>query len=147
MEELFAAFGINWKLLLFQAVNFGLLLAGLTFFLYKPVLKMLRERQALVEKGVKDAEEAERKVKEIEHEKGSILQKAERAAEEAVAKGVEAGKRERQEIVERAQTQSDTILSDARLQADEIARKAVKAAEKEIAEAAILAAEKILKTK
>lgn len=147
MEALIEAFGINGKLLLAQSVNFGLLVAGLTFFLYKPVLKLLAERQAVIEKGVRDAEAAGKKAEEIEREKATVLQKAERDAEEAVAKGVETGKRERHEIVERAQVQSDTILSDARLQAEEIARKAAKSAEKEIAQTAILAAEKILKTK
>jgi len=56
MSELFSAFGVNWKLLLIQAVNFGLLLAALTYFLYKPILKIIDERREKVAEGVRTAE-------------------------------------------------------------------------------------------
>jgi F-type H+-transporting ATPase subunit b len=144
MDALIEAFGINGKLLLAQSVNFALLVAGLTFFLYKPVLKILKERQELIEKGVKDAEAASKSAAETEGKKKDILSAAERDAEDKVQKAVEEGKAERARIVERAQAQSDTILSDAELQAKELARKALLESEKEIAKTAILAAEKIL---
>ncbi len=144
MDALFSAFGIDWKVLLAQSVNFGVLLVGLTYFLYKPILKLLKERQEIIAKGVKDAEEAGKKAKEIEAEKNEVLAQAARDAESAVTKGVSQGKTERAQIIERAQTQSDTILSDARLQADEIKRQAEIASQKEVAKTAILAAEKIL---
>ena len=38
MNELFAAFGIDWKLLLAQGVNFGIVLVALWYFLYRPVM-------------------------------------------------------------------------------------------------------------
>lgn len=144
MDALIEAFGINGKLLLAQSVNFALLVAGLTFFLYKPVLKILKERQELIEKGVRDAEAASKSAMETEGKKKDILSAAEREAENKVQKAIEEAKAERVRIVERAQTQSDTILSDAELQAKELARKALLESEKEIAKTAILAAEKIL---
>lgn len=144
MDQLFSAFGIDWKVLLAQSVNFGVLLVGLTYFLYKPVLKLLKERQEIIAKGVKDAEEAGKKAKEIEAEKNEVLAQAARDAESAVTKGVSQGKTERAQIIERAQAQSDSILTDARLQAEEIKRQAEIASQKEIAKTAILAAEKIL---
>ncbi|MBX9765048.1 ATP synthase F0 subunit B [Patescibacteria group bacterium] len=147
MDALIEAFGINGKLLLAQSVNFGLLVAGLTFFLYKPVLKILKERQALIEKGVKDAEEASKNALVAEKQRTEVLAAAEREAEEKVQKSVEAGKEERAKIVERAQAQSESILKDAELQAKELSRKALKDSEKEIARTAILAAEKILASK
>ena len=41
MEQLFEAFGIDWKLLLAQAINFGVLFLVLSYLLYKPVLSTL----------------------------------------------------------------------------------------------------------
>jgi len=58
MSDLFAAFGVNWKLLLVQAVNFGLLLSALTYFLYKPVLRMIDERREKVAEGVRTTQAA-----------------------------------------------------------------------------------------
>jgi F-type H+-transporting ATPase subunit b len=147
MEGLFAAFGIKWELLLVQGINFGILLFGLIYFLYKPVLKMLSERQALIEKGVRDAEAASKQSLEVEKQKKEILASAERDAEDRVQKAVTEGKDERAKIVERAQAQSDSILKDAELQAKELSRKALADSEKEIARTAILAAEKILAAK
>lgn len=147
MDALIEAFGINGKLLLAQSVNFGLLVAGLTFFLYKPVLKILKERQALIEKGVKDAQVASANALEAEKKRKEVLATAERDAEDRVQKSVEVAKEERAKIVERAQAQSEAILKDAELQAVELSRKALKESEKEIARTAILAAEKILASK
>lgn len=147
MDALIEAFGINGKLLLAQSVNFGLLVAGLTFFLYKPVLKMLKERQDLIEKGVRDAEEASRNALAAEKQRKEVLAAAEREAEDRVQKSVDVGKEERAKIVERAQAQSEALLKDAELQAAELSRKALKESEKEIARTAILAAEKILASK
>lgn len=147
MGELFGTFGINVPLLLTQAVNFGVALIVLWLFLFKPLMKVIAERRDKIAQGVADAEAAAKKVEEVERERAGIITKAERDAEDAVAKGVEEGKRERAGIVERAQSQSDTILSDARAQAKELQRQAEKAAEKQVAQAAILAAEKILASK
>ncbi|MBY0539091.1 ATP synthase F0 subunit B [Patescibacteria group bacterium] len=147
MDALIEAFGINGKLLLAQSVNFGLLVAGLTFFLYKPVLKILKERQELIEKGVRDAEQASSNALEAEKQRKEVLAAAEREAEDRVQKSVEVGKEERAKIVERAQAQSEALLKDAELQAAELSRKALKESEKGIARAAILAAEKILSAK
>lgn len=145
MEALFEAFGIRWEVLLVQSVNFGVLLIGLTYFLYKPVLKMLRDRQQAIAKGVEDAEKAAKQVSEIEAQKTDILSKAERDAEAIVERGVREGKTEKAHIVEKAQAQSDTILEDARLQAEELKKKAERESKEELARTAILAAETILK--
>ena len=147
MNELFAAFGIDWKVLLAQSVNFGVLMVGLTYFLYKPVMSMLKERQDVIAKGIEDAKRAGEAAKTTETERVEIIAKAEREAEGILGRGVEEGKKERAHIIERAQTQGDGILSDARLQAVELERQAIKKSEKEIAQAAILAAEKILASK
>jgi F0F1-type ATP synthase membrane subunit b/b' len=58
MGDLFAAFGINWKLLVIQAVNFGVLLLALWYFLYTPVLTMIDERKKIASKVISIKEEA-----------------------------------------------------------------------------------------
>jgi F-type H+-transporting ATPase subunit b len=59
MSELFHQLGIDWKLLISQAVNFGLLILALRFFAYQPMLKLLRERKQKIEEGLRKAEEAD----------------------------------------------------------------------------------------
>ncbi|HEY5383337.1 MAG TPA: F0F1 ATP synthase subunit B, partial [Candidatus Paceibacterota bacterium] len=76
MGQVFAAFGIDWRLLLIDSINFGLLLLALWYFLYAPLTKMLEVRRQKVAGGVLDAEAAEAKLREIEEATGGILAKA-----------------------------------------------------------------------
>ena len=66
MQQLVDQLGINWQLLLSQAVNFVLLLIVLRIFVYKPVLKLLHDRREKIEGGLVKAEEAERRLHEVD---------------------------------------------------------------------------------
>ena len=145
MEALFSAFGIEWKLLLAQGVNFLMLLVGLTYFLYKPVLKMMKDRQDFIAKGVKEAEGAMQARVSIDAERSGIIGKAEVDASGIVARAEEEGKSKRAEIIDTAKTRSEAMIVEARLQAEELARQALEQSKKEIARVAILAAEHILR--
>jgi len=145
MGALFSTFGINASLLLIQAVNFGVTLLVLTYFLYKPLLKAISARKEKVAQGVADAEAAGRSKAEIEASRSTILSAAEKEAEGVVGRAVEEGKGERAAIVKSAQERSETLLADARAQAEEAKRRALADSEKDIARMAVLAAEKILK--
>jgi len=147
MSELFSAFGIEWNLLLAQAVNFGIVLAALTYFLYKPVMKILAERQEKIAAGLRDAEVAAQAVAETEGKRTEILGQAEREAEGLLGRAVAEGKDERARIVKSAQDRSDAMLADARAEAAELQRRALAETEKDVTRLAILAAEKILQKK
>lgn len=144
MNELFAAFGIEWKLLLVQAVNFAIVLVALTYFLYKPVMKLLLERREKIAQGMQDAEKAAEAKAALEREKSGFLQEAERAAEGIVRRAEARAKEERASLLRAAQERAEGMLKDAELQGEVLKQAAVKKSEKEIARAAILAAEKIL---
>ena len=66
MNALFEQLGINWKLFLSQAVNFFILLIVLTFFVYKPLLKIIKERNRMIKEGLDKAEEADVRLKEVD---------------------------------------------------------------------------------
>jgi len=66
MQQLFSQLGIDWPLLLSQAVNFFLLLVVLRLFVYKPLLKLLHDRRARIEEGLTKADEADRRLLEVE---------------------------------------------------------------------------------
>lgn len=144
MQELFEVFGINWKLLLIQAFNFGILLILLWRFLYRPVLKMIDERRTKIEEGVKTAEKAERKLASSETEGQEIRNKASREAEQTVAAARIRAEEKKAEIMKEADVKAAALLSDAGARAEETKRQALKESEREIARAAMLAAEKLL---
>lgn len=147
MSELFAAFGIDWKLLLVQAVNFGVLLSVLTYFLYKPILRIIDERKEKVAEGVRTAEEATRKLADAETESKTLIGAAGRDAEQLVASARNRADEKGNEIVRAAEVKAESVLRDAEARAEEARRLALQESSKEIARAAMLAAEKILKEK
>lgn len=145
MSDLLAVFGVNWKLLLAQGINFALLLSILTYFLYKPILKMIDERREKIAEGVRTAEDAKNQLALAKTQSDKIVGDASKEAEN-LAKAARARAEEKgAEIVKSAEAQAQGVLSDATQRAEEAKRKAIKESEREIARAAMLAAEKILR--
>src|SRR3989338_2301217 len=144
MNELLTVFGVNWKLLLVQGVNFALLLAVLTYFLYKPVLRLIDERRQKIAEGVRTAEAAAVKLAEAQKKGDGIVGNASREAELLVKTARARAEEKGSEIVKSAEARAQGVLADAATRAEEAKRQAIKESEKEIARAAMLAAEKIL---
>lgn len=145
MQQLFDAFGINGSLLLAQAVNFGILMVALTYFLYKPVMKMIDARQQKVAQGVQDAERAAEKLASADAEASAVMSGAETEAESIVVSAREAANGEKSRIMKEAETRAAAVAADADARAKETAAKTMRDSEKEIARLAILAAEKVLR--
>ena len=114
MEQPFTQLGIDWHLLLSQAVNFFLLLVVLRVFAYKPLITLLHERRRKIEEGLVKAEEADKrlyeveeigkgKIKEAEKEAVGILKKTETDAKALEAKMLaEAKRKEAEELANMA---------------------------------------------
>ena len=66
MQELLSQLGIDWHLLLSQAVNFFILLVVLWYVAYKPLLRMLHDRRTKIEEGITKAAEADRRLREVD---------------------------------------------------------------------------------
>jgi F-type H+-transporting ATPase subunit b len=144
---LFTAFGINWQLLLIQAVNFGLLLVALTYFLYRPILRIIDERQAKIAEGVRVAQEASQKLEDAKSEGERVVGDAAREAEGLVASARARAQEMSAETAQAAQAKADAILKDAQARAEEAKRQTMLESQRDIARAAMLAAEKILREK
>ena len=145
MNDLIHAFGIDWKLIIVQSVNFLVMLGILSYFVYGPVMRMLRERAAKVAQGLTDAEVARKDREAVSAERSGIIAEAQHEAEKIVARAQDEGKTERNTIVKSAQDRAQQIVKDGELAADEERRRALKESEAEVARAAVLAAEKILR--
>jgi F-type H+-transporting ATPase subunit b len=145
MDQIIEAFGIDWKLITIQLVNFAILLGALSYFLYRPVLKLLDERAATIEQGVADAEAAATAKASAEREKQATLTAAQQEAA-AIAERARAHAHGVEEAATRdAATKATAIIADAEVRAQEAKRKAEKESEAEITKLAVLAAERLLR--
>jgi len=146
MSALFAAFGINWHLLIIQAVNFALLLSVLSYFLYRPILKIIDERRAKIAEGVRISEEAAKRLAEAKVEGEGLVGTAAREAEGLVAVARTRADEKSAELLKVAEARADSLLKDATARGEELKRQALQSSEKEIARTAMLAAEKIMRS-
>ncbi len=146
MEKLIEAFAIDPQLLLAQAVNFGVLMLVLWYFLYRPVLKVLDERKAKVAQGVLDAQSAAEKLQSADVLASETRKGAEKEAETIVSSARDIATGEKARILKEAELRAVRIEEDADARAKEEASRTLKESEKQIARLAILAAEKTLRT-
>ena len=147
MHEILTAFGINWKLLLIQAINFGILLFLLQRFLYQPILRIIDERKVKIEKGVQNANEAEQKLEQAEESAKNLLSEANKKADILTEETYQLLRKLKEEKAMEAEEQGRKILVAAEKERAMVHEKALRDAKEDIIQISMLAAEKILKEK
>lgn len=113
MTEFISQIGVDWRLLLSQAVNFLLLIALLRFFAYKPIVNLLRERKERIEKGMAQSEEAGRRLGEVNELAREKLKEAEGKAMEMIREGEGRAKEREAELFEKAQKKEEAMIQAA----------------------------------
>ncbi len=124
MQELLHNFGVDWRLLLAQAVNFFVLLAILWKFVYTPILGIFRKRREDIAKGVADAREAGEHLAKVEKIGEEKLNAARQDALGIVNQAESLGKQRKEEILREAAQKSEVVLADAKRAAGEEQAKA-----------------------
>jgi len=145
MTEVLAAFGIDWRLLAINMVNFGLLLLALWYFLYGPLMRILDERRRTVQKGVEDARAAVREREAIEHSRQGILAEAGKEADVLLSEAREAAVTKERELRARGEAQAQAALEEAGREAQELKRQALEESKREVAQLIVLGIEKTAK--
>ena len=110
MGNLVSSLGIEWKELIAQAINFGLLVFILTKLLYKPVMKSIEAKEKAIQ-GAKDMSlDMEKKLEESAEAQKKVLDKA-RAESEKIIKNTEASAAVlKKNLLEEAKHQAETIV-------------------------------------
>lgn len=116
MDELIKTFHIDWKLLIAQAINFTIVIAVLGFFALKPLIKIMKEREERIAKGIKDAEAIEEKMADIAKEREAEVKKGRKDAQQIVAKAEQTGDELMRQRTEKAQADVEKVIRDARMQ-------------------------------
>lgn len=145
--DVFAKLGIDWKLLLAQAVNFGILFWVLRRFAYKPMLDFLESRSARIDKGLKDAEAAQSKLASMEEKEKQVLVDARNEARSIITLAETSAKKRDADRMKETEEKAKRFLDDARMKIEEEKQKILMEAKQEIAEIVSLSVEKILKEK
>lgn len=145
--EVLAKLGIDWKLLIAQAVNFLVLLWILKRYAYKPILAYLDERTARIESGLQNAEAAEKKLAATLEEEKKILSLAREEAHQSIAKAEEHAKHRDELMLSETKEKIEKMIQEADVHLAEKQAKLMREAKGELAQVVTIAVEKILHEK
>ncbi|AWT60756.1 MAG: ATP synthase subunit b [Candidatus Moanabacter tarae] len=113
-------FGVDWRFLIAQIVNFCLVAFILYRFAFKPVLNTIEDRQKKIADGLQYAEEMKSKLEEAEKKEAETLKKAHQEAQVIV-----------QETRESAKVMLEKQSKDAAEKAEDILKRAEQTIEME----------------
>lgn len=136
--------GINYTLLAFQIINFAILMWLLKKFLYRPILKLIENRQREINDSLKLKEEIEKKEEELSQEKERMLQEAREESQLLIEKLKKDAGKIKDKIIKEAKKEKDAIIKKAQVQIDAERRKMEAQVEKEAIELAGMMASKVL---
>ena len=145
MHEIITAFGIDWRLIAIQIFNFTILLIGLWYFLYTPVLTLIEKRKQTIEKGLADAAEAAYSLRHAEKEKDEIVKAAHVEASAVALRAKIHADEKAAKLVHDAENICQRITEDAKKAGLTLQDTIRRECEADVARTALLAAEKILR--
>jgi len=145
--EALQSLGINWRALVSQVVNFLILLVLLRMFLYKPILNLLEQRKAKIEKGLEDAQVAEQQLHDAQEKSNSIIKQANHKAQSIVAAAEKQAKDVTAKETATAKEKSQQIITSAKKQAEVEKAKAILQAKAAVGTMVALSTEKIIREK
>jgi len=147
MDSIISTFHIDWKVIIAQMINFGIVFVVLYIYALKPLGKLMKERREKIETGIDDAKKSSillQKATEEYKENTIKLRKISIDAQKELGKDLE---RLRAENLDRIKADNNQWIKK-RMEQMEIDKKAlVESAKSEIVSLAMLATEKLLSTK
>lgn len=145
--KLLQALGLDYKILIAQFVNFGILVFVLWKFGYGPMMKFLDERRNKIEKGVEDAKLATEKLIQMEEHEKEVMINAKKEAIAFVEEAKQRGEESRKKIVEKAKEEVGQIINQEKQKIQSDKADALKEIKREIGDLVMSAVSKILEEK
>ena len=118
MDELISTFHIDWKLMLAQIFNFGLVFLALYFIAAKPLSKLVKDRTEEITTGLDNAKKAESELLNANIKREEIIKEAKDDAKKVVASSMADGKEIIKEAKDKATLEKEEIIKQAKLDAE-----------------------------
>ena len=144
MQELLSNLGIDWRLLIAQAVNFLLVLWLLSKFVFPKILNYLEERKNKIDQGFELTEKAEREMERINAARNRELEKARQEAEKILADAGSIASEKEKAALALTRQKADKIIIKAQEEAEREKLDAIRDSKKEMQKLSVAMAEKIL---
>jgi F-type H+-transporting ATPase subunit b len=131
-------------LFVWTILTFLLLVFVLAKFAWKPLLKMLQDREDMVRSSLEDAEKAKSELERLNEESEAIMAKARSEAQSILADGKAAAEKVKDDIIAKSKEQANKIREDAGNQIQVEKDKAISEIKKEVVNLTLSVAEKLI---
>ncbi len=131
-------------LFVWTILTFLLLVFILAKFAWKPLLKMLQDREDMVRSSLEDAEKAKSELERLNEESEAIMAKARSEAQSILADGKAAAEKVKDDIIAKSKEQANKIREDAGNQIQVEKDKAISEIKKEVVNLTLSVAEKLI---
>ena len=142
-----ATLGINWKLFLAQFVNFSVIAFVLWKWAWKPLVKLMDERSAKIEKSLEDAKRIEEELKKAHDRREQILLEAKKEAKSILETATKNADALRAEMMAKARSETEKIVADAKLAIAHEKEQMLTDIKVHVADLVIMTTEKVLQEK
>lgn len=139
-----AGLAINFFWIIVSTLNFAVLLVILSLFAFGPVRRMLDERRARIEQGLRDAEQARRDRDSAESERVAALQEARREANEIVTRAQKVASDTREADIAATREELDRMRERATTEIEAEKQRAIADLRAEVADLALAAASRVV---
>lgn len=142
--SIFDSLGITWESIVFHLFNLIVLTVGLYFLLFRPVKKMIKQRQEKVKKIEKENADLNDEVKKMKSSSEKVLSDAKKEAAAIHESAVKVANQKADDIVAEARERAKTLVEQTQREMDEERSKLRSDIERQIADVSVAVAEKVI---
>jgi F-type H+-transporting ATPase subunit b len=146
MDSLINTFHIDWKIIIAQAINFGVVFLVLYLFALKPLKKLMSDRQQRIENGLTDAKANALLIEKTRKEYDDIIKKARAEANNIFEEGKREALANKADMLSKADHEVDSMILNGKKILDSEKIKMVEEAKTEIVSLVVKATEKLLES-
>lgn len=144
LANVFEALGVEWQSIVLHLINLVILTVGLYLLLFKPVKKMIRERQEKIRQMEKENTDLNEEVKKMKSSTERVLSEAKQEAAVIRENATKLANQKADEIVAEACQQAKGLLTRTEEELAEERRKLASDIEKQITDVSVAVAQKML---
>lgn len=145
--EILQLFGVDWKLMLAQVINFAIVVFVLWRFAIKPVLANMEKRNQEIEQGLKDAEQSTQKLAESDREIRKNMQASQEKAMAIIMQAKKDAEQEKHATVEKTKQEVKHLIEKAKEQIASQQEEMIQEAKAELAETVVETVKLIMENK
>ncbi len=147
MESIVSTFHIDWKVIIAQMFNFGVVFVVLYIYALKPLSKLMKEREEKIKQGLDDAKTNKDVLQNTNQEYEKALSNARREADRIFQEGKKEAEGKRLIMLEDAKREVAVLIENGKKNLENEKTRMVEEAKSEIVSLSVQIAEKILKKK